>query len=439
MENLSRSGAVTADGPGRAVAVLWLLSLLFACPTLAIASNGVNLLASSAEGVGMAGADVPVARDALALTTNPSGLVQIPAARFDGLLGVGYAMDIRHSDQIGNDEKNDNRYASFVNGAVALPIEKWGVTLGAALSAQGGSGIVFDNLETPFGNQDKLSSVFRIARGSAGIAFRLNDRWSLGVSPTVFYADLEQRIFPHTSFAGGGSSFFGLRVEDMRGFSGGVRVGALYEATDWLTVGAAYATEAPLDLRDGKVRANMTAIGLGKVKYRDAEVDGFKVPREASLGFAVRPVADLLVALELTWINWDSAFNTLTLKASDPDNPAAPAKLEIPTRLDWRDQYVIAVGLAYEPTDALILRAGYNYARNPIPNDTLNPLLATITQHHVTVGAGYRFGASWELNGAFEYHIPEKATYTNPEQPFGPDTRVKVEDAALWLQLTYKW
>ncbi len=83
------------------------------------------------------------------------------------------------------------------------------------------------------------------------------------------------------------------------------------------------------------------------MKYRDAKVDGFRVPQQASAGASIRATDNLLLALELTWINWDSALNKVTLKARKPNDPAAPLRLEVETDLDWRDQYVMAIGGEY--------------------------------------------------------------------------------------------
>ena len=128
-----------------------------------------------------------------------------------------------------------------------------------------------------------------------------------------------------------------MKIDGLKAFAAGAQVGALYRMTDRLALAVAYSTGSDLDLKNGSVRADFEAIGLGRVKYRDAEVDGFRVPQQASAGASIRATDDLLLALELTWINWDSALNKVTLKAKKPNDPAAPRRLEVETDLDWRD------------------------------------------------------------------------------------------------------
>jgi long-chain fatty acid transport protein len=115
------------------------------------------------------------------------------------------------------------------------------------------------------------------------------------------------------------------------------------------------------------------------VRYRDAKVDGFRVPQQASAGASMQATDNLLLALGLTWINWDSALNKVTLKAKKPNDPAAPRRLEVETDLDWRDQYVLAIGGEYRLGNDVAIRAGYNYANNPIPDATLSPLFPLTT------------------------------------------------------------
>ena len=82
------------NGPSKGLragclACLWLLALCIHGP--ALANNGLNMIAFSAEGVGMGGADVPVAREALSLSVNPAGLSQLERRQFEVLKKKGAA------------------------------------------------------------------------------------------------------------------------------------------------------------------------------------------------------------------------------------------------------------------------------------------------------------------------------------------------------------
>jgi long-chain fatty acid transport protein len=125
--------------------------------------------------------------------------------------------------------------------------------------------------------------------------------------------------------------------------------------------------------------------------------------------------------------------------ARDPDNAAAPPRLENTARLDWRDQYVLALGVEYQWDEATALRAGYNHGRNPVPRETTNPLLAGIGERHLTFGVTRRLAAEWDLAAGIEYLLGNAVTYTNPELPFGPGAQERTSYVGVHLMVSRRW
>ena len=82
------------------------------------------------------------------------------------------------------------------------------------------------------------------------------------------------------------------------------------------------------------------------------------------------------------------------------------------------------------------LRAGINYADNPVPDDTLNPLFpATITTHY-TLGLGWNMGGGHALAGSIA--IAPKVTRTNPNM-FGPGMAGTVSHRQNTLRISYNY
>lgn len=408
----------------------------------ALAGNGLNLIGFGAESIGMGGADLAVARDTTAMNTNPAGLAQIPGGRLDVYGALAYQIDVAHRDQLGNDQEVSNRNIYFGSGGYSRRIGESPFHVGFGFFAQGGAGAVYKDLITPFGTRDEFSSLMRIGKVTPSVAYRVSDRLLVGASLQVAYADVRQKVFPNTSFfdpVDPSRSFFGIEVKDMAGIGLGAKLGVLYRASDRLAVGAAYTSRMSLPLEDGKVVLNMEAAGLGRVTYRDAQIDGLELPQEAGIGVSFRPVRPLLLAVDLSWIDWSGSMKRTTLRATDPDTPGVPPVLESTTKLNWRDQYVVAIGVAYDATDRIILRAGYNYGRNPIPNETLNPVMAVFAQHHVTAGGGYKISRTWHADLAVEYLVKGKVTYNNPDLPFGPGAQEVGETVAFHLMASHVW
>lgn len=402
------------------------------------ATNGLNAIAFSSESVGMGGADIAVARDTSALNTNPAGLNQIRDSLLDLDAAAAYLFNVRHHDNFGNNARTAN--SPIVLGIIGYGhhLENLPLTLGIGLFVQGGAGVEYPEINTAFGTRDRLASEFGILKLSPGAAWEVTDSLSLGASVALTYSQMNQWFFPETSVLAP-TPFFGFELQDMKASSQGYKLGAQYKINDHTMLGLSYTSKIKVVLEDGRFVSNMTALGLGKVTYRDAKFEGLNLPQEVGLGLAIRPTNKLLVSLELNWLDWSDAIQSTTLTASNPDNGTAAPTISITTPQNWRDQIVIATGLAYAVNEKMIFRAGYNYGKNPIPDENLSPLLATIGEHHLTLGMGYQLGKLWRMDGALEYLLNKKVTYNNPSLPFGPGAVEEEEYLTFYVTLSRQW
>ncbi len=328
--------------------------------SLAEAGNGINLIGFGIESNLMAGADVAVARDTGAVSTNPAGLTQIRGMAIDNHGGIAYGLGVRHRDEFGNDKRVDNEFIAGGDLSFAVQAPESPLTWSIGLFGQGGAGYVYKDLNTAFGTQDELSSLLRIAKLTPGMAYRVSDKLSLGLSIPIIYADLKQNIFSATSQFNSTVpelSFFGNELTGASASNAGIKLGLMYRFTDTFTLGVTYTNQIDLKLKGGNLKVNYDAIGLGRVTYGDAQVEGLHLPQELAIGAAQRLGELWLVSFKLSWLDWSRAFRSTTLTASSPDNALAPQSINNSAALNWRDQYVIAIGLAYEAN------AGYNPTR----------------------------------------------------------------------------
>ncbi|HSI96258.1 MAG: OmpP1/FadL family transporter [Methylophilaceae bacterium] len=397
------------------------------------ATNGINLIGFGAESTLMGGADIAVARDTSALNTNPAGLTQINGQVMDVFASMLRTTDLVHKDSNGNEEHASNRYTFLGGGGYAQSLEGLPCTAGVGLFAQGGAGGVFENIRTPFGNRDDLSSLFGIAKIIPGIGCQVTDKLSLGASLGIVYSTIEQDFFGNTSV---GSAFAGYKLEDAAALRMGLKFGAQYRVNPSLTLAATYTEKTELPLTGGTLTANYTGLGLGKVKYSDASVKGFALPREVALGVAFKPTDALLLSFKVNWLNWDDAIDTVTVRGTDPNNASAPAEYTLVAPADWKDQWVIATGLAYTWNDRTTLYAGHNYGQNPIPRKNSSPLLAGILEHHLTFGAAHKIDPNWLLTGGVEWMLPVGEKYTNPL--FG-EAEIRNEAIFFHMMLSRRW
>jgi long-chain fatty acid transport protein len=398
----------------------------------ALATNGINLIGFGAESTLMGGADTAVARDTSALNTNPAGLVQIQGKLLDGFGSLLRTTDLAHEDAL-NDQHADNRYTLLAGGGYAQSLEALPCTAGVGLFTQGGAGAVFKHINTPFGTNDEMSSLFGIAKIIPGIGCQVTDKLSLGASVSLVYATIEQKFFYNTS----NIAFPGFRNEGASALRFGLKLGAQYKLNDAWTLGASYTEKTELPLTDGTAKFNMTGAGLGIVKYNNLSIKGFALPREVAIGTAFKPNENWLLSAKVNWINWADAINDVTTSATDSNNPLAPQAIVIVTPQNWHNQIVYALGLAYSYDDATTLYAGYNHGKNPMPERNSNPLLAAILEDHITLGFSRKLNETWKLTSGIEYLLPAKVTYDS--DLFGKDAEVRNEGVFLHMMLSKRW
>ena len=272
-------------------------ALCLAVPTgAAKAGNGLNAIAVGLEANAMGGADLAVARDTFALNSNPAGLVRTRGLATDLQL-TGARLFTEHDDDFGPDATIDNEYAYVGNLGIAGRLGNYPVTLGATFAVTGGGGFDYGDVTTPFGNQDNLSSLFGVVRGSVGGAWEVTERLAVGGSFGLSYAVLDQKFFPDTFSAD--PLFVGTEIRNATALGTGFRVGVQFRATETVTFGAAYGSKIDLPVRDGTLRANF-GLGKGKVDYDDLKIDGLAQAAEIGAGIAWQVTPTWLMAADLT-------------------------------------------------------------------------------------------------------------------------------------------
>ena len=226
-------------------------------------------------------------------------------------------------DQPAGGSNTDNEFqmfpVPFIGYAQRIGTTPWSAGIG--VFAQGGMGVDFQNVEVlpgmmPPGTKDDLMSEVGFVRLSPTVAYNVSDKLTMGASLYAGYATIKYDFFPNT---------IGHTVKDLTSFTFSGRFGLNYQINDQWSVGATYTSESSIDFEDGELTQNFGP--MGKVKYRDVKMDGFTWPQQVEVGAAYRATPKLLLAMDLSWINWSSAIKTVTVTATNPESSMVPGKL----------------------------------------------------------------------------------------------------------------
>ena len=259
--------------------------------------------------------------------------------------------------------------------------------------------------------------------GTMGLSFQMNEMLSFGFSYTMQSS---------LTFEGEASmdmdAQFGQAFERMVG-------GAMQQGAELAT-----ATQG--------VMTQLTNMGIdmqaGMISDYDVEVE-MSWPQEIGFGVAVKPTEKLLLGLDVKYISWEDAMDKFSMKFTDGNNNnintmmgSKDVSLEMP--LEWDNQVVIALGTEYLLNEKVALRAGYNYASNPVPSETLIPIFPAIVEHHLTLGSGYMINDNFEVDFALEINLEKEDDVDSSMIANEYDgSTSSLAETALHLGLTYKF
>ncbi|TAL09371.1 MAG: hypothetical protein EPO02_10350, partial [Nitrospirae bacterium] len=358
----------TGNWNPRTIFLLALFLVVWLFPQVGWASNGLNLISSGGNSSALAGADTAVAEgfvDFSVMNTNPAGLTQI--RNEEHAFGLGAILPSLHFRNSRNDKDAENAPLVIGNGGYVRPLKGTPVTLGIGLFSVGGTASDFRDLTTTLGNRDKRGATLRHLKLAPSIGYQVTDKLSLGTALAVSYVDASITVFPNTvgGFETTGTCNRANNIALPASCAYAVafipKFGAMYKLTDTVTVGLAYTMRAPLPLDGGQIARNQP--GVGRVTY-EAHVRGIKWPDDLAAGIAFKPRSDMVIAAKFQWINWEAAFNNATIEMTSGNNPAKPTDAVI-LNLQWRNQYVMALGMAFDVNERLRISGGYNYGNNP--------------------------------------------------------------------------
>lgn len=452
------------------------LATVLAAPTEALATNGMNMEAYGARAGGMGGAAYAYDAGNSAVMNNPATL-SLPAGGMDrlglGLTVLGPDVTSRY-DAAGARSESDG--TAYYMPSVSYMRKRGRITYGAAVLAQGGMGTEYGRADDPadlfYGglsmmnaptllSGQEIRSEVGVGRLMLPVAVEVGERLGLAAQLDLVWAGMDlQMDLSGAQFAdlvnpmshqlgeasgtmvdGFNAMIGGGMIQDVHwarfdfsnhshftgeavGFGYGAKLGLVYRVSDSLTVGASYhsktrisdleAGDATLSFRadfdTGEGTATQTIPVSGEVTVKD-----FQWPETYGLGVAWRVNGRLMLAADVTRINWSGAMSDFRMVFTADDTPAngdfAGTRLDSTLYQDWDDQYVFAFGGQYRATPALTLRLGMNVATNPIPGAYLNPLFPAIVERHYTAGFGYAFNERSQLGVAVAY-APE-VTQTN--------------------------
>lgn len=348
--------------------------------TSAFATNGDHLIGMGAKARGMGGIGIGMSHGAESALANPAliGSVKGTEVSFGGTI---FMPDVETNLMGAGGVKSDADLSVIPEVAIAQKVSdsfSWGIGM------FGTAGMGTDYRDT--GMNMNMVTNLQLMQFAVPLAYKTNG-FSIGVAPVLQYGSLDIK-YKLIGFGGGESTTQGVAQD----FGAGYNLGAAYE-TNGLTVGASYKSSIDMTYK-GQIKAATTQFNgmMGTAVLSD----NLEQPAEMGAGISYK-MANNTFAFDYKKIKWGSAKGYKDF--------------------GWEDQNVYMFGYQFAQ-DNWALRAGYNYAKNPIKeqngataqgavNNFFNLLgFPAIVEKHYTVGGSYAFNKMTSLDLAYVY-VPE--------------------------------
>lgn len=384
-------------------------------PAAGLFTDGVGAHSQAMGGAGVTGYGSAV--EALGANPGALSLMERPQAEVGGYFGWVNA-DLHNR---ANSGASLHDFGALPNGAIGGTLGPVSAALGfipdAVMSADWRYHDTPGGLDgaTTYGDQRHFSQI-GLVRFALGASYAITPRLSIGASAGLLYnrnrlqAPYIIQSQPQLARA---KTLLDLETDGW-GWNG--QFGILWKPIDTVRIGVSYTMPSRIRTHGHATSdatrqlANLGLTGVDATTDFDAEVTN-NFPQIVSFGAAWRCVPKLEIVAQVDWIDWTTAFSSLEVNLTHTRSPLYQALLANQNHLndraalDWRSQWVFRFGADWHITDHLSLRAGYRYARSPVPDSTLTPLTAAIDEHVFTTGLAWQQGR-YHADLAYQYHIP---------------------------------
>jgi len=342
-----------------------------------VQASGFALIENNAAGQGNAYAGAAAhTKDASTVFFNPAGMMQLER---DQLSVAGHLIFPES-----NFKNDDSSNASSAGGGsisgdgddggfdALVPNLYWVTSIndsakfGLGINAPFGLAIKYE--DDWVGRYHAVESDLKTLNINPSVSYRVNDQLSIGGGIDMLLADVT--LSSAVDFAailgqtpGSDDGFVELEGDNLDDPSFGYNFGLQYASSNETIWGVSYRSEIDIDVEgDADFRVPQSAALLVSTgRFIDTGLEaGITLP--ASLALSVAHQVDKITYLaDITWTGW-SSFDELRIKFDNDDQPDGV------TTEDWDDTMRYSIGLDYQYTPAMVLRAGIAFDETPVPS-----------------------------------------------------------------------
>lgn len=350
-----------------------------ALPSLALAENGFTQIGIGVKSKGMGGVGIALPQDSLASGMNPAGMI-IVGNRWD--VGCQYVTQDAKVDDTQDSEGGNspfhNQYKSHAGMVYPEAGVNWVYTRDQSIGfAVYVPGMMITDYDKALGSLGTSSAEFKFETlyFTPSWSWQINGVHSIGIALNVCAARLKVE----------GLEFIASTIDS----SNATNRGWNYE--EGVSIRFGWIAQLSPEWRIGATVQSKTWMGKFKHYKGLLPTNGdFDLPSQIGVGAAWQAMPELVFCGEIVRVNYRG------IEVFDQTNDERPFGSTNGAGFGWTGQTIYKFGVAWDVWKKLTLRAGYNYATNPIRSGEtwLNQLTQAVIAQHVTIGGSW----AWDRN-----------------------------------------
>ena len=258
----------------------------------------------------------------------------------------------------------------------------------------------FSLSDISFGNQ-LYKSEASLVKILFATSYRINQRLSIGIAggPSFQKGEFESPNTFQTGRLAGLNTLTDLTAKN--NFAISYTAGIQFKVSKRTMIGMSFISESKATLKGETDVLIPGKSPFSKLFFnRESEYDvksNFEWPRYIGFGISHLAKRSHRFSLDIVWFNWSSAFDQIDLELTDGNNAlfnrAIGETVNDKLPLDWEDAFAYRFGYEYfyQGNEEDVFRFGYIFNENPIPSDTLTPLIPGTLKHNFTIGYSHKW------------------------------------------------
>jgi len=174
----------------------------------------------------------------------------------------------------------------------------------------------------------------------------------------------------------------------------GFTAGILLKPIEGISIGLSYRSPTKIDL-SGTATIDGASPTVQPLFPGGDATTSIKFPSVLFAGVAYRPVRNLELEADFQFTGW-SSYDQLEINF---DKETTAQKDQVFPK-NYKDVFMIRLGAEYTLGN-LQLRAGYIFDKNPVPDESLEPLLPDANRNDLSIGFGYRLTPNWTVDVSY--------------------------------------